>query len=103
MCAVPFCRALSKIFKTPELCDQLTRRPELGEVSIVMGPSDPVQDLGTCVVCLGDCSVKTARKLGVPHIAGCHPDYREIVNLLFPGTYPDIPRVESDADPQEPL
>ena len=91
MCSVPFYRALSKIFNTPELYNQFAKRPDLREVSILMGPSDPPADLGPCPVCLGECSTKTARKLGIPHIAGCHPDYREIVNFFCPGTYPDIP------------
>jgi hypothetical protein len=88
MCSVPFYKALSKIFNTPELYGQFARRPELRRVSIIMGPSDPPADLGPCPVCVGDCSRKTARKRGVPHIAGCHPDYREIVNFFCPGAYP---------------
>jgi len=89
MCSVPFYRALSKIFNTPELYDRFNRQPELRQVSVLMGPSDPPPDLGTCPVCVGDCSAGTARKKGIPHIAGCHPDYREIVNFFCPGTYPE--------------
>jgi uncharacterized protein (DUF362 family) len=88
MCSVPFYRALSKIFNTPALYDQFTKRPDLRQVRIIMGPSDPPPDLGTCPVCVGDCSAGTARRKGIPHIGGCHPDYRQIVNFFCPGTYP---------------
>jgi len=102
MCSVPFYRALSKIFNTPELYEQFSKRREAGPLSIVMGPSDPPGDLGPCPVCVGDCSTRTARTRGIPHIAGCHPDYREIVNFFFPGTYPDIiVRAKPEAEPQE--
>jgi uncharacterized protein (DUF362 family) len=51
MCSVPLYRALTKIFNTPELYEQFSKRPELGRVSIIMGPSDPPADLGPCPVC----------------------------------------------------
>lgn len=90
MCSVPFYKALSKIFNTPGLHEQFGKRPELRQVSILMGPSDPPPDLGPCPICLGDCAAATARRKRIPHIAGCHPDYREIVNFFCPGAYPDV-------------
>lgn len=94
MCSVPFHKALSKIFYTPALLEQLEKRGDLRRIEVIMGPSDPPADLGPCVVCLGDCAVKTARRKGLPIIRGCHPDYREIVNFLFPGTYPKIAKTD---------
>jgi uncharacterized protein (DUF362 family) len=90
MCSVPLYKALAKIFNTPELYEPFGKRPDLRRVSILMGPSEPPQDPGPCAVCLGDCSAATARRKGLPHIAGCHPDYREIVNFFCPGAYPDV-------------
>ncbi len=89
MCSIPFYRALTKIFNTPELYNRFTKRADRGEVSVLMGPSDPPAPAGTCRVCLGDCSAGVAKRMGIPHIGGCHPDYREIVNFFCPGTYPD--------------
>ncbi len=89
MCSIPFYRALTKIFNTPDLCDQFTKRTDRRKVSIVMGPSDPQVATESCRVCLGDCSAGTARRKGIPHIQGCHPDYRDIVNFFCPGAYPE--------------
>jgi uncharacterized protein (DUF362 family) len=90
MCTVSFYQALSKLLYTPELKEQLEQRKDLGEINIIMGPATPPSDLGTCALCVGDCSVKAAKRTGLPLIKGCHPDYREIVNFLFPGTYSDL-------------
>ena len=90
MCTVSFYKALSKILLTPELREQLERRKDLRDINIILGPLEPPSDMGTCAVCIGDCATKPAKKAGIPLIKGCHPDYREIVNLLFPGTYPDL-------------
>jgi uncharacterized protein (DUF362 family) len=90
MCTVSFYKALSKILYTPELREQLESRKDLREVTIILGPMAPPAELGTKTICLGDCTTKTARKAGLPIIKGCHPDYRELVNFLFPGTYIDV-------------
>jgi uncharacterized protein (DUF362 family) len=90
LCTVSFYKALSKILFTPELKEQLEKRDDLRHIHIIMGPLDPPSDRGTCVFCVGDCAAKPARKMGIPLIRGCHPDYREIVNFLFPGTYPGL-------------
>jgi len=90
MCTVSFYKMLSKILFTPELYEQLGRRKDLEKIHIVMGGAKPPAGLKPCVLCLGDCSAGTARKEGLPHIGGCHPDYREMVNFLFPGTYPEL-------------
>jgi uncharacterized protein (DUF362 family) len=90
MCTVTFYKALSKLLYTPELKEQLQRRKDLSEINIIMGPADPPSDLGSCALCVGDCSAKVAKRTGLPLIKGCHPDYRGIVNFLFPGTYPDL-------------
>jgi uncharacterized protein (DUF362 family) len=90
MCTVSVYKALSKILYTPELREQLKSRKDLREVTIILGPMDPPPELGTKTLCLGDCATKTARKAGLPIIKGCHPDYRELVNFLFPGTYIDV-------------
>ncbi len=60
-----------------------------GEVNVILGPAEPPLDLGACALCVGDCSAKVAQRTGLPIIKGCHPDYREIVDFLFPGTYPE--------------
>ncbi len=101
MCSVPFYRALSKIFNTPALYDQFTKRPDLRQVSVIMGPTDPPADPESYPVCLGDCSTRTARKKGIAHIAGCHPDYREVVNFFCPGAYPDMDRADSKTHSKE--
>jgi hypothetical protein len=93
---VSFYKALSKISLTPELAAQLERRKDLAEIHIVMGGGEPPPELGSQVLCIGDCATPIARKRGLPQIRGCHPDYREIVNYLFPGTYAEI----SDRDLQ---
>lgn len=90
MCTVSFYKALSKILNTTELYDQLMSRKDLAEVNIILGPAKPPSDLGTCAICIGDCATKPAKKTGLPLIKGCHPDYRQIVNFLFPGSYPDV-------------
>ncbi|KPK30764.1 MAG: hypothetical protein AMK69_02560, partial [Nitrospira bacterium SG8_3] len=90
MCTVSFYKALSKILYTPELREQLEKRKDLRDVNIIMGPLESPSELGTCAFCIGDCATKPAKKKGIPLIKGCHPDYREIVNFLFPGTYPDL-------------
>ena len=90
MCTVSFYKALSKILLTPELREQLERRKDLRDINIILGPLEPPSDMGTCAVCIGDCATKPAKKRGIPLIKGCHPDYREIVEFLFPGTYPDL-------------
>lgn len=90
MCTVSFYKALSKVLYTPELREQLEKRKELGAINIIMGPAGPPLDMGSCALCVGDCSAKVAKRTGLPLIKGCHPDYREIVNFLFPGAYPDL-------------
>ncbi len=90
MCTVSFYKALSKVLYTPELNEQLERMKKRGKVNIIMGPAEPPSELGACALCVGDCSAKVARRTGLPLIKGCHPDYREIVNFLFPGAYPDV-------------
>ena len=92
MCTVSFYKALSKVLYTPELNDQLERMKERGEVNIIMGPAEPPSELGGCSLCVGDCSANVAQKSGLPLIKGCHPDYREIVNFLFPGAYAELDR-----------
>jgi hypothetical protein len=39
-----------------------------------------------------------AQRTGLPLIKGCHPDYREIVNFLFPEAYPDVGRVAGEGE-----
>jgi uncharacterized protein (DUF362 family) len=90
MCTVTFYKALTKIFSTPELREQLRTREDLKEIHFIMGQADLPEGLKGCTICMGDCSTKTARQRGVPQVKGCHPDYREIVNLLFPGQYPEL-------------
>ena len=96
MCTVSFYKALSKILFTPELREQLETREDLRDINIIMGPSNSVSEMGTCTLCLGDCAAKPATKTGLPLIKGCHPDYREIVNFLFPGTYPELKKKPSN-------
>ncbi len=98
MCTVSFYKALSKILFTPELREQLEKREDLRDIKIIMGPLEPPSDMGTCALCVGDCAAKPAKKTGQPLIKGCHPDYREIVNFLFPGTYPDLDRVAGERE-----
>lgn len=90
MCTVSFYKALSKILNTPELREELEKRKDLSDVHILMGPVEPPSDLGTCALCVGDCATKPAKKAGLPLIKGCHPDYKEVVNFLFPGVYPEL-------------
>jgi uncharacterized protein (DUF362 family) len=90
MCTVSFYKALSKILYTAELREELEKRKDLRNINILMGPLEAPSDMGTCALCIGDCAAKPAKKRGLPLIKGCHPDYREIVNYLFPGTYPDL-------------
>jgi hypothetical protein len=90
MCTVSFYKALSKILYTAELREELEKRKDLRNINILMGPLEAPSDMGTCALCIGDCATKPARETGIPLIKGCHPDYREIVNFLFPGTYPDL-------------
>lgn len=90
MCTVSFYKALSKILFTPELKEQLEKRKDLRDINVILGPSESSSDMGTCAFCIGDCAAKPAKKTGLPLIRGCHPDYREIVNFLFPGTYPEV-------------
>ena len=87
MCTVSFYKALSKIFGTPELRQQLGTRKELTNINIIMGQAEPPAGSDFRSLCIGDCSIKTARRRGLPYIKGCHPDYREIVNHFFPGSY----------------
>lgn len=89
MCTVSFYKALSKILYTAELREELEKRKDLRDVNIIMGPLESPSDIGTCAFCIGDCAAGPAKKRGLPLIKGCHPDYREIVNFLFPGTYPE--------------
>jgi uncharacterized protein (DUF362 family) len=90
MCTVSFYKAISKILYTAELREELEKRKDLRSVNILMGPSEVPSELGTCALCIGDCAAKPAKRGGIPLIRGCHPDYRDIVNFLFPGTYPDL-------------
>jgi uncharacterized protein (DUF362 family) len=90
MCTVSFYKALSKILYTAELREELEKRKDLRDINIIMGPLDSPSDMGTCALCIGDCAAGPAKKRGLPLIKGCHPDYREIVNFLFPWTYPDL-------------
>ena len=90
MCTVSFYKALSKILYTRELRQQLETRKDPADIHIILGPTKPHVDLGSCAVCVGDCAARTARKAGIPLIKGCHPDYREIVNFVFPGVYPEV-------------
>jgi hypothetical protein len=69
------------------------------ELSHVVQPSLTLADAlycieGTCAFCIGDCPTKPSKKIGLPLIKGCPPDYREIVDFLFPGTSPDFGRGE---------
>jgi hypothetical protein len=98
MCTVSFYKALSKILYTPELKEQLEKREDLRDINIIMGPLKPPSDMGTCGLCIGDCAAKPAEKTGLPLIKGCHPDYKEIVNFLFPGTYPDLDSVTAERE-----
>ncbi|UCB50022.1 MAG: DUF362 domain-containing protein [Deltaproteobacteria bacterium] len=90
MCTVSFYKALSKILYTPELREQLEKRKDPRDINIIMGPLESPSDMGTCALCIGDCAAGPAKKRGLPLLKGCHPDYREIVNFLFPGTYPEV-------------
>ena len=90
MCTVSFYKALSKILFSPELREKLEKRKDLRDINIILGPLEPPSDMGNCALCIGDCATKPAKKRGIPLIKGCHPDYREIVEFLFPGTYPDL-------------
>ena len=98
MCSVSFYQALSKILLTPELKEQLEKRKDLRDINIILGPSEPSSDMGTCALCIGDCAAKPAKKKGIPLIKGCHPDYREIVDFLFPGTYPEVDRATAERE-----
>ena len=102
MCTVSFYKALSKILYTPRLRRELEGRKDLSEIHVILGPGTPSGDLGPTVVCVGDCATRTSRKTGFPLIRGCNPDYREIVNFFFPGTYPEgggnINSAKIDAD-----
>jgi len=98
MCTVSFYKALSKVLYTPELNEQLEQMKKRGRVNIIMGPAEPPSDLGACALCVGDCSAKVAQRTGLPLIKGCHPDYREIVNFLFPEAYPDVGRVAGEGE-----
>lgn len=98
MCTVTFYKALSKLLCTPELKEQLEKRKDLSEINIILGPATPPSDLGSCALCVGDCSAKVAKRTGLPLIKGCHPDYREIVNFLFPGTYPEVDRAAAERE-----
>ncbi len=95
MCTVSFYKALSKILFTPELREQLENRKDLRHINIILGPSEPSSDMGTCAFCIGDCATKSAKNTGLPLIKGCHPDYREIVDFLFPGSYPEVSKKAS--------
>jgi uncharacterized protein (DUF362 family) len=95
MCTVSFYKALSKILYTKELREQLEKRKDLADIHLILGPNKPRGDLGSCVLCIGDCAAKTAKEAGMPLLKGCHPDYREIVNFLFPGAYPDVGKKDS--------
>jgi len=88
MCTVSFYKTLSKILNTPELNQELGKRKDLNRIKVILGPVDPPSDLGTCAVCIGDCATSPAKKKKLPHIKGCHPDFKEIVNFFFPGYYP---------------
>ncbi len=90
MCTVSFYKALSKILYTPELREQLEKRKDPRDINIIMGPLESPSDMGTSALCIGDCAAGPAKKRGLPLLKGCHPDYREIVNFLFPGTYPEV-------------
>ena len=93
MCTVSIYKALSKIFGTPELQRQLGSREDLSEIHIIMGQAKPPAELAGCTFCLGDCATKTAKRMGLPHIKGCHPDYKNIVKSLFPRYYSEPPPV----------
>jgi uncharacterized protein (DUF362 family) len=95
MCTVSFYKALSKILLTPELREQLEERKDLRDINVILGPFAPSSDMGTCALCIGDCAAGPAKKRGLPLIKGCHPDYREIVNFLFPGTYAQVDKKAS--------
>ncbi|MBW1803776.1 MAG: DUF362 domain-containing protein, partial [Deltaproteobacteria bacterium] len=89
MCTVSFYKTLSKILNTPELHQELSKRKDLKRIKVILGPGDPPSDLGTCALCVGDCAASLAKKNHLPHIKGCHPDFRDIVNFFFPGYYGD--------------
>jgi uncharacterized protein (DUF362 family) len=95
MCTVSLYKTLSKIFGTPELQQQLGSREDLREINIIMGQAKPPDELAGCTFCLGDCATKTAKRMGLPHIKGCHPNYRDIIKYLFPGYYTDTHPVKS--------
>jgi hypothetical protein len=91
MCTVSFYKAFSKIVHTTELAEELRARFDRTPITLLLGPAEPFGKPEGPVLCVGDCAVRTARKWGLPHIAGCHPDYKKIVNFLFPGYYADGP------------
>ena len=56
------------------------------ELTRVVHPALTVADGFYCIEA-GNCSAGTAKKKGYPLVKSCNPDYREIVNISFPGYY----------------
>jgi uncharacterized protein (DUF362 family) len=98
MCTVTLYKAFSKIINTPNLCQELSSRKELNKINIVTGTAELPPELDAPALCIGDCSTKVARKMGLPQVKGCHPDYREVVNFLFPGYYSTFGHAGSDTE-----
>ena len=89
LCTVSFYKALSKLLNTPELYTELANRYDYGDIHMFLGPGDAPGEPDKCNLCIGDCSHKRSQKAGLPHIKGCPPDYREIVNYFIPKFYSD--------------
>jgi len=87
MCTVSFYKAYSKIMHTPSLKEELDSRADLSQITLLLGPAEPQGEPRGRVLGIGDCALRVSRKRGFPCIEGCHPDYKKIVNFLFPGYY----------------
>lgn len=83
-CTINLSRASQKIFFTPELRDALD---EKGRIDLLLGTCPLPENPSPTVICLGKCAKETAEKYNLPHIDGCPPSYRALINYLFENYY----------------
>lgn len=83
-CQMNISRSAQKIFYTSELRDQLAAK---GKIDLLVGTHPFPDNPGHTAVCFGDCAKPISEKFHLPLIAGCPPDYHQVIDHLFNNYY----------------
>ena len=86
-CSINLSRTAQKIFFTPELRVELEAK---GRIDLLMGTYPLPENPSPTVICFGKCAGATAEVHQLPHIKGCPPNYRDVINFLFDNYYERI-------------